>query len=432
MAETTEPLIPAPMKEDKKLSASVENAHKLDAILAFIQDQNWSIGHFLYHAFANPQHGDHRNSSIRTAMISKFLKGNSTIKAQDIVKAMYVNKYSTPKAARTSRNRPASAVKRSDAQEMAQWGLREWAIKIVEEIVDKESKELASKSGGFHLLNREVSWNYLHEFSLESFLVAAEKKGPTFLRLLVAAAIPAHKRPPTTLACSTTQSSMSYASHFSQKTPSGSGKSRRDPLLVSSKSRHCIIGIFLILHEQIVLVAYIMIMNARNLHFTAFQKLVGTWLFAHTAQNSVYDVLGRFGLAVSYTSVLKFLKALSLSAKDVIREKAKTRAFLIIYDNINRMFRAWDPDLAQKDYIHNGTAATYVEIEDCNIDKAFDPQPLKAALDAQKRTALSLEVLYRRVNWQHLNEVMALHCLQFLADECPSLEGTQSFVQLRL
>ena len=175
-----------------------------------------------------------------------------------------------------------------------------------------------------------------------------------------------------------------------------------------------------------------MIMNACNLHFTAFQKLVRTWLFAHTAQKSVYDILGRFGLAVSYTSVLKFLRSLPLSAKEVIREKAKTRAFLIIYDNINRMFRAWDPDLTQKDHIHNGTAATYVEIEDCDVDMAFDPQPLKDALDAKKRTALSLDVLYRRVDWHHLNGIMALHCLQFLSNKCPSLVDSRLFVQLEL
>ena len=77
----------------------MENVCKLNAILTFIQDQNWSISHFLYHAFANPEHGDYRNSSICTAMVSKFLKGNTTIQAQDIIKAMYVNKYSTSKAA---------------------------------------------------------------------------------------------------------------------------------------------------------------------------------------------------------------------------------------------------------------------------------------------------------------------------------------------
>ena len=157
MADTTEPPVPAPMKEDKKLCANADNAHKLDAILMFIQDQNWTVGHFLYHAFANPQHSDPRNSPIRTAMVSKFLKGKSTVKAQDIIEAMYANKYSAPKATRTSKNRPASAIKHSDTRTMAQWGLREWAIKTVEGIVDQEAKELSLKLGGFHLLNRDVS-----------------------------------------------------------------------------------------------------------------------------------------------------------------------------------------------------------------------------------------------------------------------------------
>ena len=95
-----------------------------------------------------------------------------------------------------------------------------------------------------------------------------------------------------------------------------------------------------------VLVAYILIMNARNLQFASFQKIVGVWLFAHTTQHGVYAVLSRIAFSVSYTSVLRLMRALALSAKDVIRHKATMQGFLLIYDNINRMARAWDQDVA--------------------------------------------------------------------------------------
>ena len=39
-------------------------------------------------------------------------------------------------------------------------------------------------------------------------------------------------------------------------------------------------------------------------------------------------------------------------------------------------------------------AATYVEIDDCDVNKAFNPQPLKDALDAKKWMTLLLDVLY--------------------------------------
>lgn len=174
-----------------------------------------------------------------------------------------------------------------------------------------------------------------------------------------------------------------------------------------------------------------MLMSVRNLQFVMFQKIVGIWLFAHTAQHSIYAVLGCLGFMVSYTSVLKLLKALSKSALTTIREKAKLRAFLLIYDNINRMARAWDPDLGKQDKMNNGTAATFIELEDCDIQKALDPEPLQKARQEERRKALSINVLYNHINWTKLDSVMALHCLQFLAEEVPSLAGHRDFIKLR-
>ena len=101
--------------------------------------------------------------------------------------------------------------------------------------------------------------------------------------------------------------------------------------------------------------------------------------FRTHSQHGIYGVLGRLGFSVSYTSVLKLLRALSRSARQVVRAKALTRAFLLIYDNINRMARAWDPDLGRKDKMNNGTAATYIELEDCNVQEALNPEPLQKA-----------------------------------------------------
>src|ERR1700677_1728268 len=145
------------------------------------------------------------------------------------------------------------------------------------------------------------------------------------------------------------------------------------------------------------------LMNARNLQFILFQKIVGVWLFAHTARHGIYAVLSRLGLSVSYTSALKLLRALSQSAKQVVQAKALSRAFLLIYDNINRMARAWDPNLGRKDKMNNSTAATYIELEDCNVQEALNPEPLYQARQDERRKALSLDVLYKRVDWGKLN-----------------------------
>jgi len=86
----------------------------------------------------------------------------------------------------------------------------------------------------------------------------------------------------------------------------------------------------------------------------------------------MYSILSHLGISSAYATVLELLKSLSQSARETVRTKARTCGFLLVYDNINRMARAWDPDLGQKDTIQNGTAATFVELADCDLGKAFD------------------------------------------------------------
>ena len=94
---------------------------------------------------------------------------------------------------------------------------------------------------------------------------------------------------------------------------------------------------------------------------------------------------------------------------------------------------AWGPDLGQKDKINNGTAATYVELEDCNIEKAFNVQALKEAQAEGRQAQLDTQVLYRRIDWEKLNSVMALsrYCLIFLPLELPSLASHREFIDLQ-
>ncbi|KAJ7220128.1 hypothetical protein GGX14DRAFT_540980 [Mycena pura] len=150
-------------------------------------------------------------------------------------------------------------------------------------------------------------------------------------------------------------------------------------------------------------------------------------LYAHVCPEPAFrglpqdrSVLSRIGLSSSYTTVLKTLRALSASAQLMIREKAQQRAFLI-YDNTNRMQRAWDPDLGQRDAIDNGTVATLVELVGCDVAKAFNPKPLKEARAAGLRAQLTTDVLIDRIDMLGLNAVMALHCIMFLVTEAPAL-----------
>src|SRR5882724_9264508 len=103
---------------------------------------------------------------------------------------MYVSRYSVPKAVRSSANRPANEVKHPDEKKMARWGLQQWAICKVEKIVDHEAELVSSKEGGLHLANKDVTWDFVLDFSPSKVLSVVEVKGPTILRLLMVAAMP--------------------------------------------------------------------------------------------------------------------------------------------------------------------------------------------------------------------------------------------------
>jgi hypothetical protein len=174
-----------------------------------------------------------------------------------------------------------------------------------------------------------------------------------------------------------------------------------------------------------------MLFAARNIQFVAFQQIIGLFLFANACSYAVYPILNRAGISTSYTTVGKLLRRLTRSTQEEAHAIAKTRAFLLIYDNINRMRRAWDPELGQKDTVLNGTAATLVEIEDCDVEKALDPQALKESIAKGGRANLNIDILHNRVDFHKLHSIFALHSLKFLTDEVEALAVHQQFINIR-
>ncbi|TFY69112.1 hypothetical protein EVJ58_g610 [Rhodofomes roseus] len=378
---------------------STKAAH-MDAILLEIQRKGWTIGAFLNDLLTVPARGSMGASSLRAQMVSKFLNGGTAVGARQVVEAMYQCRYGIRKKRRNTAGQSANAVRPEGGKLMAREHLNAWAISTVEELLDREAHGVVSKKGGFHLRNKDVTWQFVHSFSMENILSLLETRGSTVLRVLAAIAVPKKRRPDV---AELEKPGFSYKTHFSQHVPSGRGNNSRNPYVI-------------------LLVAAMLLMHARNAHFTLFQKIVGVWLFAQTAAHSVYAVLGRVGLSVSYTTVLNLLRSLSNSAKVAVRRTATARAFLAIYDNLNRKSRVWDPDLGEKDIMYNGTAATLVELEDCDVEQAFDVKVLREARAKEDRKKLTIDTLYNRIDWARLNAVIAMHVLNILTEAVPALE----------
>lgn len=203
----------------------------LDHILREIQSHNWTLGSFLLDVFTIPKRGEPGASQIRAQMVSRFLQGGTTVKIQDVIEAIYWCRYGAPSRVRNTADPATDAVRVRSAKEtmMARGCLDQWAIGTVERIMDKEAAEVSSKDGGFHLADKDASWDFVFDFSMDRLLSLLESRGKTMLRLLVVAATPARGRPSTDELQS---DSFSYGAHFSKPTLPGSGQNRREPLVV--------------------------------------------------------------------------------------------------------------------------------------------------------------------------------------------------------
>ena len=173
-------------------------------------------------------------------MVSKFLQGRSGIKVKEIVDLIYNHSEAVPKAARSNASHPASTVHCPNKEPMAQWQIKEWAVWLVEKVINKKAQVMASKEGCLHLLKEESNWQVLHDFSIGRVMKMLQDKAPTLLRVLTAAAVTPKK--PTNDLMTDTQIWDSYAEHSSKPIPSGSGNNQCDPFVVS---KFCDIIIYL-------------------------------------------------------------------------------------------------------------------------------------------------------------------------------------------
>jgi hypothetical protein len=151
--------------DDHRKTLDPARATDIEEVLRLIQQKKWTLGAFLEDLFTIPEmKKKDGNPQTQTQMVSIFLQGQSKVKAQDIAELMHTSWYSAPKAIRDSVNRRASEAKRSDKTKMARWGLQEWAINKVEKIVESEAETVSSKVGGFHLADKEATWDFALNF----------------------------------------------------------------------------------------------------------------------------------------------------------------------------------------------------------------------------------------------------------------------------
>lgn len=117
---------------------------------------------------------------------------------------------------------------------------------------------------------------------------------------------------------------------------------------------------------QVVVTVICLLAQTRNQHSSEFQTTVCIYLLACGASKSQFQVLNHAGFSLSYTSAIRKIKELAQERLEKILGIARTRAFMIIWDNLNIAFRVGEQRKNSKDHFDNGTTATLVPLYGVN------------------------------------------------------------------
>jgi len=134
---------------------------------------------------------------------------------------------------------------------------------------------------------------------------------------------------------------------------------------------------------------------------------------------SLFDVLNHAGITLSYTQAITKLKLLAAEQLEQMKEIACTKAFMLIWDNLNIAFKVSKQRHDSKDHFDNGTMATLVPLYGIE----FGELPFKSKRENQ-RPILKFgpkDLLPSRDEAQHVQDGQLWHIEDILYDTFPSL-----------
>jgi hypothetical protein len=166
-----------------------------------------------------------------------------------------------------------------------------------------------------------------------------------------------------------------------------------------------------------------------------FPTLIGLFLFTCNANRDIFAVLGHVGLSVAYSSVLSTLHTLVADSNILLRvwgamtEIGEPR-FLLLFDNVNKMQRAWQSIIGREDEVKSGTAATLIKLEDVPPG-AMLAEPLLKNLKEKVRGKLTVEMLVDDIDWAHIESIGASTVLRVWTKHVSGLAKFRSAVESR-
>lgn len=94
--------------------------------------------------------------------------------------------------------------------------------------------------------------------------------------------------------------------------------------------------------------------------------------------------------------------------------------FLLLFDNVNKMQRAWQQTVGHEDEVKSGCAATLVGLEDVRPG-AMNAKPFLENLQKKLRKDLTVSQLYNDINWDHIKGVGGATAMRVWTTHVPAL-----------
>ncbi|KAJ7788080.1 hypothetical protein B0H14DRAFT_2950237 [Mycena olivaceomarginata] len=125
------------------------------------------------------------------------------------------------------------------------------------------------------------------------------------------------------------------------------------------------------------------------LYAIVFPTFIGLFFFTCNAHRDIFALFCRIGFSVSYSTVLATLHGLAADSSTqlhAIRAAVQVAQpmFLLLFDNVDKMQRAWQQVLGKCDTLSSGCASTLIGLEDITEEAMNSGLLLKNIVEAQK------------------------------------------------
>ncbi|KAK7046097.1 hypothetical protein VNI00_007098 [Paramarasmius palmivorus] len=335
----------------------------------------------------------------------------------------------------------------SSQNSTTQHKIMDWALQKVIKHVDREANTLTELSYLVRSPKEKIRWEILTDFSLKTSQTLMVNHAPALFTLLATVAMSKNAKERYMLEAKRRME----ASTSTSSDPIQDGdplEEAEDLTTFQNNDSAPVFEVFDTPPEKMtrnpllgVVVTILILLQFRYRWALIFPTVIGIYLFTCNANRDLFSILCRAGICISYSAVLTTLGSLAEDSVQKLQEYGRLveitePMFQLLFDNVNKMHRAWQQTLAHADKLKSGTAATLIRLVDVPVGALTQEnleahkRNLEAAPPSQPKV-LTMEMLENDVGdeWAHIESVGRGTILRVWLKHIPSLRKFRQDVE---